>query len=325
MRRIKISDMMFEDVAQHQYDWVIVGVGVEARCDYVAKCLADKGVTVRNILALCYPDVPNDDRNRVKRSLSAVCGLKKVHFEVLSSDAADEVFVLLNKWIRTQDNNMVLVDYSAMSRVWYASILLWFYHGVKDCDSFEMTLTYAEGKYSKRIANKEVVIKEIKAVPGCEGVIYRQVPTAVVFGLGFYGFTSLCACEQLEPDKIFTLMTVDKPVSGFEIEEQGGNKEMIRRSSGVYRIPLVSLESAYRCLIKVAADCRANGHEVILVPMGPKPHVLASILVSLSDRRVCTMRVRHGRYDSNIMPTGNIITTKIGFLDIHVGRKLSVK
>ena len=325
MRRVKISDVSFEDVIDAKYDWLIVGVGVESRCDYISKCLQKTGTTVRNVLAFCFPDVENTSRGRiikgkVKRSLEKVCiRPRNVHIVEIASDASDEVYSQLNKWIRSQDGNSLFVDYSAMSRVWYTSILLWLYHGVRVCESLKMVLAYAEGKYSKTIAHKDVAIQEIKAVPGCEGVIYRQAPTSVVFGLGFYGYASLCACEQLEPDKIYTLMTTDKPVRGFDIEEQDGNKEMIRRSGNdVYKVPLISLESTYRCLIKIAAQCHAEGNDVILVPMGPKPHVLASVLVSLSDRRVCTMRVRHSRYDSDIKQTGRIVTTKVSFVDVGV-------
>lgn len=326
MRRVNISDMTFEDVAAFRYDWLIVGIGVESRCDYISTSLYAKNTVVHNVLAFCYSDVSDEIRQKFVHSLSKVCGSKeRVRLVEISSDAADGMYSNLNRYIGCQDEKVVLVDYSAMSRVWYASILLWFYHGVKKCESFQMVLSYAEGRYTRKIAEKEVVIKEIKAVPGCEGVIYRQVPTSVVFGLGFYGYTSLCACEQLEPDKIYTLMTTDRPIKSFNIEEQDGNKEMIRRAgSDVYKVPLVSLESAYRCLIKIAAQCHLEGCDVILVPMGPKPHVLASILVSLSDRRVCTMRVQHSRYESDIRPTGRIIATKINFVDIGVGRESKI-
>ena len=63
-----------------------------------------------------------------------------VHIVEIASDASDEVYSQLNKWIKSQDGNSLFVDYSAMSRVWYTSILLWLYHGVRVCESLKMVL-----------------------------------------------------------------------------------------------------------------------------------------------------------------------------------------
>ena len=317
MRRVNIEDITFSDIENGQYNWLIVGVGVESRWDFVAKKLIAQNKTVHNVLAFCFTDIKQNYKSKVRATLQGLCSDKHcVHVHSVGSNSSARVFALLNKYLRTTKKIDVLLDYSAMSRVWYASILLWFYNRTRDSSMLGISLVYSEGRYSRKIAEKEVVIDDISAVPGCEGIVYRQVPTSVVFGLGFYGFTSLCACEQLEPNDIYTIMTTDKPIQGFSIEEQRGNMEMIHRAERSYKIPLNSLESAYRCIMSIASYCQTHGHEVILVPMGPKPHVMASILVSLSDRRICTMRVRHRRYDSDIAPTGNIVSTRVNFVDI---------
>ena len=74
---------------------------------------------------------------------------------------------------------------------------------------------------------------------------------------------------------------------------------------------------AYRCFADIANRHLAKGEAVILVPMGPKPHVLASILVSLSNRSVCSLRVRHNQYKSDIAATGEVLMTRVRFVDIE--------
>lgn len=313
MRRVLVSDVPFEKLDSNQYDWAIFGIGVESRCDFILKKMNAAGIKAKRILVLAFPDFSLKLKSRFLVSAKRMgC---EVVFQEQSSDSLDGIDALLERTIGSSDSSNVLIDYSVMSRIWYSAILFWFYRNIKDCRSLKLSMVYACGKYTKEIASKKVSIKTISAVPGCAGAVFRLTPTAVVFGLGFYGYASLCVSEQLEPDKIFTVSTIENPVRGFSVENQPGNKELISPAEKSFKIPLESVRAAYQCFMDVAMTCYARDEEVILVPMGPKPHVLAATLASLSDRRICTLRVRHDQYLSDIAPSGKIIATRVSFVD----------
>lgn len=317
MRRIILSDMICKDVWASQYDWFIVGVGAESRSCCIVDQLVKHSVNVKNALLLCYPDVKPRVRKRILDFVSRLCG-RNVFVMEMQSDAYDGVYKILNSKIAVRDVQNVLVDYSGMSRVWYAAMLSWFYRRCPENPTVQLSFLYAEGKYTKDFAQKDVVIEEIRAVPGCEGEIYRRSPTSLAMGLGFRGYTSLCVCDQLEPDDIYTFVTNENPLKQYPIERQEGNQELMKRASRHFKIPLESVVSAYRCMSEIAATERINGHGLIIVPMGPKPHVLAAVLVGLSNHEVCVMRVRHNHYLDDVKPNGRVVATRIKFIDVDI-------
>lgn len=314
MRRVLVTDTSLEELHSSQHDLAIFGVGVESRCDFVLKRMHATGMKTGRILLLVFDDCSQSLKARVE-ALASRMGCDVV-VESMSSDSLEGVDDLLDRVIGRDIPSSVLIDYSAMSRVWYSAMLFWFYRNVKDCQDLQLSMLYACGKYTKEIASKEVSIKTISAVPGCAGAVFRLTPTSVVFGLGFYGYASLCVSEQLEPDKIFTVSTIENPVRGFSVDEQPGNKELILPAEKNFKVPLESVRAAYQCFMDVSITCYARNEEVILVPMGPKPHVLAATLASLSDRRICTLRVRHDQYKSDIRPSGKIVATRVSFVDV---------
>lgn len=318
MRRIDLSDLSVEEVWKSKCDWLIVGVGAESRSSFIINRLIKQAVEVKNVLLFCYPDAKKEVRDRILRMANRLVCSERVWNVEVGSDAHDVVYQILNERIDKSQVCSVMVDYSGMSRVWYASILSWFYRSYPEGLSAQLTFLYTEGVYTEKFALKDVVIKETRAVPGCEGMVYRQRPTSLVLGLGFWGYASLCVCDLLEPDSIYTLDTKEDPLKTCPIERQQGNLELIKRARGHFRMPLESVVAAYRCMSEIAVAEILDGYEVIIVPMGPKTHVLAAILVSLSNHEVCVMRVRHNHYLDDVKPNGKIVATRIEFIDVDI-------
>ena len=321
MKKVEILDLNFdEQIGKNIYEWFIFAIGVESRTKFVIEKLLQSGIRINNVLILSYKDSNNqndiDQSVAYFKDLFAKEGIPVLD-EKLETDSKRSVWQLLNIHLVNIEDNHILVDYSAMSRAWYASILYWFKQKTSKAHQTFLYFLYAIGKYSKDIAEKEVVIKKIEVVPGCEGGNYRHDKTIAVFGLGFYGYMSLCACEQIEPDEIYTISTKEDPVDGFVIKDRIGNKELIERANINFSFPVSSVVQAYRCLSEIANTHIAKGDEVILVPMGPKPQVLASILVSFSNPSVCTLRVRHEDYSSDIEASEKLVLTRIRFIQIE--------
>ena len=153
-------------------------------------------------------------------------------------------------------------------------------------------------------------------MPGCAGASSRQANTAAIFCLGFYGYMSLCVYDELEPNDIYTISTIEEPLRRYPIEQQSGNKELIERANKPFRISVCSVEGAFRQMMEIAKYHLLKGDNVTVVPMGPKPHILASILLALANPDVCVMRVRHDQYTSDVMPDGEIVATEVRFIDI---------
>jgi hypothetical protein len=92
------------------------------------------------------------------------------------------------------------------------------------------------------------------------------------------------------------------------------NKDFLeepRVKQNVLELPLRSVETCYRFLSELVAPHRFKD-SVTLVPMGPKPHILASILVSMRFPEVSCMRVNMTRErPEKVQPTGEIIAARV--------------
>jgi len=82
------------------------------------------------------------------------------------------------------------------------------------------------------------------------------------------------------------------------------------KTKAVLEMPLASIESCYRHLAETIAPHRPDG-EITLVPMGPKPHVLASILIAMRFQEVACLRVSGAPNPINVWPTGEIVATRV--------------
>ena len=320
-RRIIVCDKPFESIKGGSFDWLILAVGSESRCCHVARLLFEvNNCTIGNILVLCYPDVKKSVVKKFQGQLARLC-CNKSNIKVMEveSDSHEGIYDILDVRFNSNENKdcSILVDYSCMSRVWYAALLYWFYLQRKACDHLSFMFLYAKGKYTKSFAGRDVVIGEICPVPGCAGISSRQANTVAIFCLGFFGYMSLCVYDELEPNDIYTISTIEKPLRGFSIERQPGNKELIERAAKPLRISVCSVEGAFRQMMEIAKYRQLKGENVTIVPMGPKPHILASILVALANHDVCVMRVRHDQYTSDVTPAGEIIATEVKFVDIN--------
>ena len=318
MKQIEITDIAFErHIATNTYEWLFVGVGCESRVQTLIEKILAMRVNIKNALLLYYDDARVDLVDAVECHLRH--GKINVVIEKIEADSSKRIWKLLNKYLtQVTESSNIIIDYSSMARSWYSAILLWFRESPRSISCASLYFLYAVGKYSLEIADKDVVIGQIETLPGCEGESNRHARTVIVFGLGFYGSMALCACEQLEPDVLYTIATQENPIDGVVIEDRFGNKDLVRRAAQSFRLNVGSVAMAYRCLADVANRHLARGEAVILVPMGPKTHVLASILVSLSNRSVCSLRVRHDQYKSDISASGEVIMTKVRFVDIDM-------
>jgi hypothetical protein len=123
--------------------------------------------------------------------------------------------------------------------------------------------------------------------------------------------TALSVLDRLEADTVYTFLAIGG--SSEHIEKiRNNNKELINshKTKGNLELPLASVENCYRHLAETIAPHRPDG-EITLVPMGPKPHILASILVAMRFQEVACLRVSGAPAPQDVNPTGDIVATRV--------------
>jgi hypothetical protein len=171
---------------------------------------------------------------------------------------------------------------------------------------------YALGRYEEK--DNPMVIEDMMSIPGCEGGALQSNHSLAIFGLGFNGWASLSVLERLEADEVFAFIASPGASPEYPERVRKLNKDFLeepRVKQHVLELPLRSVESSYRLLSELITPHRFSD-TVTLVPMGPKPHILASILVSMRFPEVSCMRISAKRdRPEKVEPSGEVVATRV--------------
>jgi len=191
----------------------------------------------------------------------------------------------------------VLVDYSSMSRAWYAAILNYFRFVYSRGDVI-IDFVYTPGKYSASYEDelRTSVISKIVSLPGLEGLSGTRESSIAAFGLGFSPAAALGVLERLQPQLIFSFLASPAVKDHYSRTCKEVNKRLVESSSFSLLLPLFSVSTSYRRLCEAIIPFLPN-QQVTFIPMGPKPHVLASMLVAAKFRQAGCMYAQLSRRD----------------------------
>jgi hypothetical protein len=308
MRLSSLDDKELKEIIATTYDLVILASGYESRCQYVSSLLDVE--KVRKKIILGFEFVGNKDlRENSNNYFNEKWGTLPT---VVSSSNEMDIYSLLNSAVR--DVNVwpknILIDYSSMSRTWYAAILNWirfsnFPHDV------HVDFVYSIGSYSHCFS--PIAVESILPLPGCEGSSGTSTASIAVFGLGFEGLAPLCVSDKLQPDEIFTYLACPAADKDYPAIAKKANEELMKCAKANLELPLSSVRITVSKLAEVISPY-LKGTDITFVPMGPKPHVLAAILLAIRFEQVTCLHVNGKAHKPvDVVAGGVVIGTSVHF------------
>ncbi len=302
-----VSDFDFLEVKKNKYDIGIFASGYEKRCIQVATKIARSSIANPVVIGFVeYQD------NQQRQDNDLLYGKLWTQDRLLvSADDEGPIYQRLQDYFGQDDKPLkILVDYSSMSRLWYAGILNWINVAQAKRDII-VDMLYSIGEYCGEYP--AMVINDILSIPGCEGLTVPFNKSVAVFGLGFDEHATLCVLDKLEADIVYAYLADPAAFDKYPRIALEKNKELIKIANTTLRLPLKSVETAYRYLTEVVMPHRQDSN-IIFIPMGPKPHILAAILLSIKFGDIICLRVSGKRANAaDIRATGDIITTRLHF------------
>jgi hypothetical protein len=197
-----------------------------------------------------------------------------------------------------------------MTRFWYAAILNWFRfrEAGGQCD---LDFAYCAGLYTGDIPTLQ--IDDILCIPGCEGNTASAGPSVALFGLGFDNNSVQCVLDDLEPDVVKTFIAGGAARVEYINKVKAANGQLLQQCGATLELPLESVATTLTCLGEVVV-AYADEFNVSIIPLGPKPHVLASILLAMKFPRVAALHVSGRRSPPwNALPGERVIGTRVRF------------
>ena len=305
MTSIRVLDTDWDTASGTHYDLSIFASGYESRCTHVPSRLDPSKIT--NPAVFGFTEA-SQDANRTRNDAFFLEAWRRVPIP-LSGDDEKPIYDYLHEHTKTLKSVRMLIDYSSMSRLWYTAILNWARFAASG-RTVTMDFAYAVGNYHSE--RDPMVVRDMVTLPGCEGRAYRLRESVAVFGLGFHGLAALCVLDQLEPDTVYAFLASPGSSPEEEAKTREANRGLVNdhKTKAVLELPLPSVESAYRSLAEMIAPHRPDG-ETTLIPMGHKPHILASTLVAMRFAEVACLRVTSMSPGSDVTARGPLIITRV--------------
>lgn len=302
-RRIdSVEDVTADAVLNNRFDLGIFACGFEARCATLAQSIAES-TKFDNCLLLGFDNF-TDDKQRVANQSEMYKSLRRRPVKIGGYDHETILKRLQSaKPFPSNENCLrVLIDYSSMTKTMYATILRYFFYSQEMWDHVELTFSYTIGSHVEYNTNAVHIspasIKEIIALPGYEGALPRPRGTIAMFGLGFETLKPISVSERLETQSVNAFIADPGAYDDYAEIALQQNKEFIENylKKPPLRFPLRQPSLLYRTLSEtVGPYVDQNQQNVHLVPLGPKPQVLACLLVALKEPAVTVLQVSSER------------------------------
>jgi hypothetical protein len=293
----RVSDLAFDRLSHSYFDLAVFASGYEERCTHLAEQL-DLSLVPRRLLFGFSEHADASQRLANSIALESRIGVPQT---MLAHDDERGVFEALNQIeLPPKIPLEIFVDYSSMSRTWFNAILNYFKYGI-DQRPVSLTFAYTVGEHQDLAQSSwgdetDFKIEEILCLPGLEGGPLRLHSTVAILGFGFEWIAPFSACEQLEPDLVYAFAADPGAFPDYGQAAIDRNSRFIAEylRSKVLRLPLRSVEKTFRALAELILPFRRNSN-VVLVPMGPKPHVLSCILLASRFREVSCLYAKGSR------------------------------
>ncbi len=307
MKLFRLEDITSDVVCSEMYDAALFASGCEVRATAVPSTLSSRNIKSFRTLGFdTFRDSPARSLN--DEYFHTVWGSRP---EIFKSNDDSPVFSFLRETGLKSNGRptRILVDYTSMSKVWYSAVLNWA-RFVDQVGEVEIDFVYAIG--GDHDYKDPFVIKDVVCIPGCEGGPVRLFRAVAVFGLGFEGAAALSIFDMLEADVVYGFYAAPGAFREYQQRTIDSNEELIGRHMRSHiGVSLRSVEDTFRLVGEVIEFHRQEA-DITLVPMGPKPHVLAAVLLSMKFEEIACLRVTGGRSAPvDIKPNGQIVGTRV--------------
>jgi len=276
MRMTGMSQVTLEQLRDVKHiDAIIAASGYETRCTFLPNLLSDCEIQKRYVLGF-------KDRITVSRIENDKEFMRLGYKSHEADGDSDDVIQLILQEILSieQDNISIIVDYSSMTRVWYAaiiSIMPAIESGPKEVNIF---FSYTPAEFAE--PETPTPNKVMGPIPGFCRPQLPSKSTALIIGLGYVRERALGLYEYVEAAETYAFYTNPALYQEFTDRVIQNNSELLDLLSEdrVFQYPMDDLMAVNNMLSYLCIELSDN-HRIILAPLGPKPFILISLLLYL--------------------------------------------
>lgn len=298
MKLVKTYQLPEDSYKEKSYDCIICSSGFEERARFLPSMLELESIPLK--YAICFKNYTNE-RSRLANDQF----FKANGFVLIENDADEPSFFDLIWTNITSDCNKseinIVVDYSAMTRLWYSSIISYL-NNIASGPNVNLYFFYSFSKFAPPV-NSGVRNIHIGPINGFSSLSIPDKPTALIIGLGYEKERAFGLTEYLDAETYLFIADHTKGMEYFKQVEKA-NEEIINfiKPENKFDYSLTRLENAESLLFSVCKSLNTD-YRLILAPTGPKPFTLLCLLVATRLDNIDVWRISAG---SNSQPFNKV-------------------
>lgn len=285
----------YTDLESSKYDFAIAASGYESRCTYfmnTVELLLDNNKTKKIVFGF---KEHNNKRQRIINDLI----FEKMGFKLYQAEESGYrsiikiLDIVFKKTLEGEGTLELLIDYSCMTRVWFATLINYFQNKNSKLHEINITFSYSPSIFME--PQMPVNNKHMGPIPGIFRVSTGSKPTALIIGLGYEKQRARGIRDYLDPHQTFVFYTSPTIDAKFAKTVEKNNQQLIDSLSikNVFKYSLNNLRSIDASLTSLCLMLRKD-YKVILAPLGPKPFSLMSFLLASRYSDIDVWRVSGG-------------------------------
>jgi hypothetical protein len=304
-----VTNIDINKVENTLFDIGIFASGFESRSSFLARRL--KPEMVRHKVVLGFEESQEEQSRKINDAFyrDNYCDI----FLISSQEEKKLYSKLLEIFEKVSDIKKlsILIDYTSMSRLWYAGILNFLrFQTNKEINVF---LNYSLGKYDDNNF-LDYSYSSINSLPSHEGSLSSNNKTLLVLAIGFSPYLIKSVIEEIEPNKIIGILPIPNIKSDYEKKSRLIKDDILTKDiDDWFRCPIDNLETIFTTYAEITNN-NINNMDIIFLSLGPKIFTIASLLVSQRFEQVTCLYLKSAKTNiKDIQATGDFICNKISY------------
>ncbi len=276
MELIFAHQIGFGQIQGEEFDFFLAASGYEVRSTYLSD---NVNIKAKQKIALGFDEMKNSPVRIKNDKVFRERGFES--FELSAKDR-QKLTDLLDRLFKGRKDEKLrfLIDYSCMSKIWYAAIIRYFIENESIISNLELYFSYTPAIFSEP---KD--IKPGRKISGPVGLLRPNQatvkPCALVLGLGYEKYVGESLFNNLNYDTLCVFYSNPSFDNRYVSKVVENNKKLLDTvlPEKVFSYPIEDLEKTDSVLTSLCLELRLAYH-VALIPSGPKPFTLSCLLLA---------------------------------------------
>jgi hypothetical protein len=310
MELIFAHQVGFNHLKDREFNYFIAASGYEDRCTYL---MDNVNINAPNKIVLAFDD-KKDFLFRKKNDTR----FNDEGFAFIEESGRNNTKIL--ELLEGIFNNgleslSILIDYSCMSKIWYSAILQYLISNESSISNLEVYFSYTSAIFSEPLESPRTPVFS-SPVSLLKSSIDTSKPLALIIGLGYEEYLTRDFLDKLEYDILYAFYSDPAFDSRYVDRVIKNNQKILRRlpPECIYKYPIEDFRATDALLTNLSIRLRLN-FRVSILPVGPKPFTLSSLLLAARypDIEVWSIDQGHASTSYSRNPAGEPVVCKVLF------------